>query len=384
MIRKKLIFVPQNENQRVNFIELANEMIDRGFIDADNIIFVTIQKAFYDVILKYIIEFKEIKLDWQSTKPIYRMELLERLKNIMLNIRRLRNLTILKGNILIVGNDGAIQRYLNHFFNPSRLYIVCDTIIGPQSKKYILYKIVFDIASKLKLSHYFPGLSFHTKNDGIFICNQNSKNLLLDRGVLSPIYVSKMPIHNKNKRKFQERKSLKSSNKINILYVTGAYIWHRKSFEDCCQMQDVGDLASYFGRKSECHVKIRIHPREDVAGYAWVEKKFPNISISYKTPLIDDFLWCDKLLTAASSVAHESNQLGIDTYIYRKNFGNLPKSSTYKNGYHVIDCLSKVSHDLQPNGDSHMSEAKVDIAKTLFSDSVPRVLSQKIVKTRAM
>ena len=368
MIDKKIIFFPQNYNQHINFVELADNLVDRGFTNTESIKFLKIQGAFYDDKSDLIIGYEEIKINWVANKSIYRMGLLERLCNIVKNVNCLRCLSFLDDNILVVGNDGAIQRYLNNYFHLFKFYIICDTIIFPQKKIYIVYKIVFDLASKLKLSHFFPGLSFHTQNSGIFVCNENSMSLLKDRGVSSPIYVAEMPVHRKNAKEFELLKSSRTSNGNNVLYITSAYVWHRKLEEDIYQRLDIEDLISHFGNDTSWKVKIRIHPREELANYAWIEKKCSNISISHSIPLVEDLLWCDKLITAMSSVGYESRELGINTYIYRKNFGQLPKSSIYNNGFNIINSLKDLSIDKQSKDYTVSLSEREEIADRLISD----------------
>lgn len=368
MIEKKIIFFPQSDNQKINFLELADDLTQRKFIASTNIKFLSVQGAFFDETLESITRYEEIKVDWIANKSIYRMGLIERLFNIIKNLKSLRCLSFLDDNILVVGNDGTIQRYLNNYFQLHKFYIVCDTVIGPQKKKYIAYKRVFDLASKLKISHFLPGLSFHTQNSGVFVCNQNSMLLLKDRGVSSPIYVAEMPVHRKNAKEFELLKSSRSSDGNNVLYITSAYIWHRKLEEDTYQRLDIEDLISHFGNNTSWKVKIRIHPREEIADYAWIEKKCSNISISHSTPLVDDLLWCDKLITAMSSVAYESKELGINTYIYRKNFGQLPKSSSYNNGFNIINSLNDLYVDKQSKYFTDLLSERQEIADRLILD----------------
>jgi len=368
MIEKKIIFFPQSYNQKINFLELAGDLTQRKFVASENIKFLSVQDAFYDETPEPITGYEEIKVDWVANKSIYRMGLIERLCNIVKNIKSLRCLSFLDDNILVVGNDGSIQRYLNNYFRLHKFYIVCDTVIGPQKKIYIAYKRIFDFSSKLKVSHFFPGLGFHTQNSGIFVCNENSMSLLKDRGVSSPIYVAEMPVHRKNAKEFELLKSSRTSNGNNVLYITSAYVWHRKLEEDIYQRLDIEDLISHFGNDTSWKVKIRIHPREELANYAWIEKKCSNISISHSVPLVEDLLWCDKLITAMSSVGYESRELGINTYIYRKNFGQLPKSSIYNNGFNIINSLKDLSIDKQSKDYTVSLSEREEIADRLISD----------------
>ena len=343
---RKLIFLHQNNNQKINFLELSDYLVRNKYIEPKNITFISIDNAFYDNEQELIDKYPEIKIDWVGQKSIYRLGLLARLANLFLNLKSLKKLSIIKNNILVVGNDGSIQRFVNNYFSPEKLYIICDTVIGPQKNFYVYYKIFFSLISRLRVSHFFPGLSFHTPCDGIFLNHINSKNLLNSRSVTSPIHIVDMPLHMKNRIDFYEKKKIKvnSNNRLNFIYITSAFAWHRKYLEDSYQKKDLQDLIKFFNKNSKFQLRIRIHPREDLKEYEVFRESYPNISISYKTSLVDDLAWCDRLITAASSVAYEADILGIDTYIYRKNFGQLPKDSLYYKGYKIIKSFDELDN----------------------------------------
>ena len=366
----KLIFLHQNTNQKINFLELSYYLVRNKYVESKNISFISIDNAFYDREQELIHKYHEIKIDWVGEKSIYRLGLLKRLFNLFLNIKNLKKLSMVKNNIFIVGNDGAIQRYINNYFSPDRFYIICDTVIGPQKKYYIYYKIFYSLICTLRLSHFFPGLTFHTPCDGIFLSHKNSKNLLVSRNVTSPIHVVDMPLHKKNRIDFYEKKklSVKSNNKLNVIYITSAFAWHRKYIEDSYQKQDLQDLIKFFDKNSKFQLRIRIHPREELKQYAEFKESYPNIRISYNTPLVDDLVWCDKLITAASSVASEADILGIDTYIYRKNFGKLPKESLYFNGYNIINSFDEIDNNFKKDNISNIQKDINFIAEQILVD----------------
>ena len=341
-----LVFFPQNKNQKNNFYLLCRYLVENNYLVAADIIFINIVGAFDDSADDSFKDFNEVKINWFGNCPIYKLSFSRRFFQLCINLRNLKKLCFIKKSTLIIGNDGTIQRFLINRFNPPKIFILCDTVIGPQKKILKLYRIFFLLFSFLKVSHFFPGLSFHTKCNGIFLNNARSKYLLRKRCVKSPIHVVEMPLHIKNKERF--RILVSGSRNIdknqNLLYITSAFNWHRKYQQNTYQKQDIADLIIFLRNNPSFNLKVRVHPRESVEDYLFLKNK-SKIKLSISVPLVEDLAWCGKLVTAASSVAFESKYLGIQTYIYRKNFGPLPNDHLFLDGYKIIDDLNSLKYN---------------------------------------
>jgi len=342
-MKKIIVFFPQNKNQEENFVELANELISlHKEINIDDFLFILVPDAFGEN-YSSANNFRKLVINWSTERPIYLLGYIKRFTNLIANRKKLKKLKWLKGNILIIGNDGVLQRYLINRIGFEKIFIICDTIIFPIKEKLKFYIPIFQFLSKLKISHYFPGLTFHTPNDGIFVSNNNNKKILEKQSIKNFIYVCDMPLHAKNRETFYNiRKLRKKTEKISVLYVTSAFKWHKLYFEDKLQRKDLMDLCFFSEKNKDLRVRVRIHPREQLSNYSYLKTKCKDLEISGKNGLTEDLAWSDIVITATSSVAYEAQQLGILTFIYRKNFGSVQPTSIFSNGYNIIDRIDDI------------------------------------------
>jgi hypothetical protein len=367
LIDKRIYFLPQNSNQEENFIYLSDSLIKNKLVDFNKIYFLHIINGF-----GYKSQFKNkystINLNWESQKSIYLMNYTERFFNILKNLKITKKCKDIRNHILIIGNDGAIQRLIINKVKPSKSFIVTDTLISNSIFRGKLIKWLFQFSNYFSLSHLVPGVSYLTAVDAIFVAEPYYKNIIKTYYKNLLVYNVNMPIHLNNRKKYYELKKIQNDKNINIIYITSAYKWHRLFEDHLCQQQDIRDLIRNYGADKEIFLRFRIHPREDKLDYDWLKDlKIDNIDISTENTLVDDLSWCNKLVTTISSVGVEARRLGIPTYIYIKNFGrNYIKNSIFENGFNIIDDINSLTNNSDYKLENNINKLQNTLDKKLY------------------
>jgi len=367
LINRKILFLPQNANQEENFILLANNLVKKKLIQKNNIVFIVVLNAFGSSAHSEH-KYEIIQVQWESQEPIYKMKYIQRLINIINNQNKINKCIDITDNILVIGNDGAIQRLLINRFKTFKTFIVADTYISASINRGKLLRWIFQLFTMIKLSHLVPGVSYLSKSDAIFVSENYYKKLLMLHQKRSPVYNVEMPIHRNNFKEFISKKeSLPKINSKKIIYITSAFKWHRMYKEHKYQQDDIRDIINHFD--NSVTIKIRIHPRETFNDYKWIENMgLNNIQTTYNNDLITDLAWCDLLVTSMSSVGVEANNLGIPIYIYVNNFGiSYIKGSIFEDGYRIIDSLDVISQDSFVNFSKSSPRSTADLGEILYS-----------------
>jgi hypothetical protein len=230
-----------------------------------------------------IISGSELNLYEQS---FYKLNFFQRIRYLLIVGGRLKTLP-LKYDLLIIGNDGAIQRLLNFEFHQRnrKTVLILDGLISDYSfslkdilkysrqklsdiKQYLknnLSKKTSVLFSNSKLSPFMPSIIGAANVNVIFTIGTHSKQVL--NKYANPN--TKIYAHGLPRMSIENCTPSEKSIQNSICYFTGAYKWHGLFSYDKYQHQDIQMIIKCLKEKKNDNIKLylRIHPREDRADY---------------------------------------------------------------------------------------------------------------------
>lgn len=282
MIVKKILFFAQNSEQLQNMLEIEKEICDVAtcfYADTSNI---------YDFKLSPLGE-NSIQVDCANhlNRSFYRLKSIERINYLFLLRNSLKDISK-NYDLIVFGNDGAVQRLLNYYVQKAgnKTVIVLDGMISDYG--YSLNDIIFNSDNKFQdvkllfknklveiisksfsgtaLSPFLPNLIGSSNINEIYTIGPHSKKVIEARKHKSTaIFDFGLPrMSNKHPNKLIETTS------NTVCYITGAYKWHGLHSYDKYQHRDIQMLIECLNKfkPSSIVLYIRIHPRETSADYA--------------------------------------------------------------------------------------------------------------------
>lgn len=262
-----------------------------------------------------------------SKTPFYRLKSLSRIIFLLRNSSLIKN-SVLNTNVLVVGNDGAIQRLMSRTVrkNGGRTLLLLDGLLHPWPRqgisrlKKILKRNILKLCASLGLDHLAPSDVAHSRLDHIFVMNKYVENLLRDQGIVSRSDVISLPRFANYINDYFLLRNNETQSRFRILYVTGAFLWHNELELDKCQQEDINDITEFASLNPNVDIRIRIHPREEKERYS--NRVWPsNVTLTdaSQSPL-QDIAWASVLLTARSTMALEAQIVGLPVVLYTRNF----------------------------------------------------------------
>lgn len=232
-------------------------------------------------------------------------------------------------DILIFGNDGAPERLMAKKVQDcgGKAVMLLDGFLlgwpdrGWQRFVKVLKRDMNRALGWFIPNYYLPSLIGQSKMDLICVMHDTVADVLRSQGVKAPIEVVTLPRHDSLVKTVHEIKKRANHNKLHVLYVTGAWAWHRCFKEESYQQSDIMDMVAFASEhKDSANVKIRIHPRDEIDNYK-AYTQTGNFSIGTASiPIAEDLAWADCLVTARSSMLLEAVMVGVPGYIYTRNF----------------------------------------------------------------
>jgi hypothetical protein len=109
--------------------------------------------------------------------------------------------------------------------------------------------------------------------------------------------------------------------KVNLIFVTAAYKWHRYKEGDVDQIHNLRKICDFIADKyaDKFNLIIRVHPRDDSSHYAELRKKYDFISELNEAPLSEFLNYAGMgsvLISSLSTLAFEWMYLGGKAYIF--------------------------------------------------------------------
>lgn len=304
---KNIIFVIQNESQGENFsaisrqlhVKFNKEFYVRG-IYLDNFMGQNLYDRFKDELPGDLIPAK-IK------RPFYLESYYVRLLNVIRYKRHIKRLN-LSADIIVIGNDGALQRATIEVIRPSSKKATCillqegilNSFISNKDKlKIFLQKIL----RLINLSSLAPSVNGCYPVNRIISFDRQWLNSPLVKSNSSDRRWRLMPRHLEliKHQKVSNRDKIDS---IRILYATSAYKWHGKYAEHSMQIKEVRSLATWAKNhpKIVSRIRIRVHPRENYQDWVNLLRDFQVDITGSDVALKDDISWATHILSARSTV----------------------------------------------------------------------------------
>lgn len=333
-----ITFVVQNETHAQNFAPVIDELLKHGVprqkincISLDTVTGLTASELIGNV------EVLDLPISYGIN--FYHSSGFKRSLWLLRHFRAIRRL-VRDTQVVVLGNDGAIQRILLEKVRKrnGRSMLVLDGLLFPwatglsldflkaRAKKYL-----FSAASAVGVNWLFPSHVGHSPLDEIYVMDDYVKGVL-EAQIGREVKVVTLP---RIAALYAGAQSQQRCHGANILYVSSAFLWHAREDLDRCQWKDVKDINAYAVAHPETHFRIRVHPREHrehYLDYSWAK----NVELTFReTPLIDDMMWSAVVVTAMSTVAYEAKQLGLPVMIYTRNFTLSPKSLFSQDSYYV-------------------------------------------------
>lgn len=335
-----LIFIVQNETHASNFYAIIDKFLET---EHTNFHVIHLDKTTHLNTLPPNPPSWSKLLNIESEAPFYHMPRRQRVRWLLRN-RKIIAESVRDANLLVIGNDGAIQKMMAERVraNGGRVIMILDGLTLPWPKTlrarlgqnfHLLLNHVVKITGG---SFLVPGLLGHSNLDQIFVMDKVVELELRRQGIKTPITTIMLPRFREFVDRFNEKRECrKLAGEPNFLYATSAYAWHALQADARRQAADVQDFLDVAECRHDAQFKIRIHPRDNV--HAYESLRLPkNVQLSdIRTPLADDLAWSDLLLTARSSAAYESGLVGIPCGISTARFPVPPKNSYWAMAQHI-------------------------------------------------
>lgn len=334
----RITFVVQNETHAQNFALVIDELLQLG-VPKQRINCISLDKVTGLGAARHLREVEVLDLPVRHDINFYLSSGIRRLIWLLRHYRAIRSLAG-DTRVVVMGNDGAIQRILLDGVrrNKGRSILVLDGLLFPWASKLSLdflksraKKHLFSAASRLGVSWLSPSHVGHSPLDEIFVMDSYVKEVL-EAQIRREVKVVTLP---RIAALYAGAQAKQRSGAMNVLYVSSAFLWHAREDLDRKQWKDLRDINAYAAAHPDFRFRIRVHPREPRERYL----EYPwggNVELTFKeTPLIDDLIWSAVVVTAMSTVAYEAKQLGLPVLIYTGNF-TLPSDSLFNcDAYYV-------------------------------------------------
>lgn len=321
-----ITFVAQNETHAHNFSLLAERLVAAG-LPPSEIKIIHLDRATGLNTMHHRSQWSEV-IELPTIESFYRLSGWRRVIYISQASRTLAE-SVPSCKILVIGNDGAMQRKMANTVRAAggQIVLLLDGLLAPPSQGFLasarrrLKRMVFELAGAVGLDYVVPSEIGFFSSDLAFVMNDRVGEIL--RTVMPKVRVEviQLPRHEWATEQFGVALSSRRKEDDAITYVTSAFLWHGSQAGHKLQLADLQDFDDFAKANPERKFRIRVHPREQVDYYyrrAWS----PNITISSSTtPLLADLANAEAVITPRSTVALEAADLGIPVLVYQRNFG---------------------------------------------------------------
>lgn len=353
---KKILFFPQNDSHIANMESISEWLKEQGYgityVDTSNI---------YHQKISLGSEYHIIKIDLPLQTSFYRLSALDRMKYVYRFNKEIPDLLISEYDILIIGNDGALQRILINRFRKEKkkTVMLLDGLISDYSfslkeivaysshpfrdclkrlKKSIRENIVKKCASS-ELSPFLPGLIGISPVSDIFVIGTHSKEVIQRIN-------SKSTVHDLGLPRFWKtfnHCNFSCQDPSKVCYFPSAYKWHGQFREDEAQHQDIRmccELIQQINQKyaQSLQLIIKMHPRESAEDYFPYSSNYDFVRIESNLSVMECFNTCSLFLSNLSTVIIEGLTIGIPVYSLMIHFDYWK----YKKSFLGEDCIRKI------------------------------------------
>lgn len=324
-------FVAQNETHAQNFSLLARRLMAEG-LSPSEIEIIHLDRATGLSTLQDRSQWSTA-LDLPVGESFYRMPGWQRIIYMFRSSRTLAE-SVASSKLLVIGNDGAMQRKMAHTVRAAggQIVLLLDGLLTPPSHRFLararrgIKRTIFDLAGVLGLDYVAPSEIGFFKSDLVFVMNDKVGEILKGLSNLR-VEVVQLPRHEWAMEQFEAALSSRRKEDDAITYITSAYLWHGSQKGHKLQMADLSDFDDFARANPQRKFRIRVHPREQLREYqARVWSSNMTIS-SAATPLLADLANAEAVITSRSTVALEAADFGIPVLIYERNFGTLSPGS---------------------------------------------------------
>lgn len=354
---KKVLFFPQNDSHIPNMQPISEWLLSHGY----EVTYLDASKIYHQRLLidsKYRTIIPSLSLE----HSFYQLPNWERLKCVHRFSREVSDSLVSEYDILVIGNDGALQRVLINRFRKQKRKIVLllDGMISDYSFSFYdiwhcssaLMQDILDL-SKIKLmrffirqcaksmfSPYLPGLIGISPVSDIFVIGSHSKEVIQRVNLQAHVYDWGLPRFSQVSN--EEGSSLAIS-PLKICYFPSAYKWHGLFEKDKAQHQDIRlccDIIQQINQKEHLNLQflIKMHPRESVEDYYDYMNQYDFVCVESDLSVQDCFASCSLFLSNLSTVIVEGLMVGIPVYSLMLHFDYWK----YKNSFLKEDCIQKI------------------------------------------
>lgn len=378
---KKVLFFPQNDSHIPNMQPISEWLLNNGFgvtyIDASRIYHqkLSIANKYHTIIPLLSLE-----------HSFYQLSSRKRLKYVYRFNKEISDSLISEYDILIIGNDGALQRVLiNHFRKHNKkIVLLLDGVISDYSLSFRdiyhysktpiqdtlnlwkakLKRLCIKQCARTSLSPYLPSFIGISPVSDIFVMGTHSKEVVQQVNSWANIYDWGLPRFQQHGENYS---SIHSSNKV--CYFPSAFKWHGLFAKDKAQHQDIElccELIHNINQKSNCGLQfvIKMHPREKIEDYIFYAEYYDFVHIESELSVQDCFKTCSLFLSNLSTVIVEGLAIGVPVYSLMIHFDYW----RYKNSFLGKECIQKI-YDQQMLYDLLVEKTTFNIDTTLIDAS---------------
>jgi hypothetical protein len=263
--------------------------------------------------------------------PFARRPFVSRLRAVVALAPELRRLAK-DFDAVVIGMDGAFERILLQEMRARGGFtaLILDGPILPaprlrrdrgaawSARRWLRFharRLGLHASHRLGLEPYVPGLLAHTPLDRIYTMGRFTTRALTAHGLTTPLETHGIPRLAELGRSSDGAADRIEPRPGRVLYASTAFRWHDDPYLDRCQRRDLESLATALPAAGwEFHV--RIHPREDRAGYRNLVGR-PGVHVSPPDiALADEILAAQAVVTSISTAAVEALGLGRPVWIH--------------------------------------------------------------------
>jgi hypothetical protein len=309
MMKKKILVVTENE-QELRCLDEISKRISELYCDADmvhislnSLYLQTPPEMYQELGLQCVDLFEDVKLN----KPFPFLSGGEKIRFVRRYMGKIEDL-VRNADAVITGIDGTLQRAFvskakKH--NRKAFQILISLVFDQDMRASTLKdKIIFSVLSMFNKNYYYYGKICSAPFEKVFVCGDVVKEALISGGVKSDkIVVSGIPrfasLYSNN------RADECNTNKFRILYLCGAYGWHRDYDGEHIEKHAMETVLDVVNGRDDVHVTFKIHPRADLKCYEWLK---PNnrVSLENSCNLVEMYPSHDLVVSLRSTCMFES------------------------------------------------------------------------------
>lgn len=309
MSKKKILILSENRQELECLNDIANEIVKHlptaeiTHVSLDRFYFQDAETYFKDKGLNYIeLDYKEVL---STPFPFLNgKDKFEIIRYCMPQIIKL----VKDVDAVICGIDGSFQRA---FVSKAKKYgkktfqLLISLIFDQDMKTTNLKdRMIFSILSMFNMNYYYYGKICSAEFDRVYVCGGVVKEALLAGGVREDVIrVSGIPRFASLFESCEMKKS--KAGKFRILYISGAFGWHRDYEGESIERYALGKLVEIIERDARFEFTIKMHPRADMKCYEWLNDN-NHIRIETNRDLAELYSQNDIVMSLRSTCMFES------------------------------------------------------------------------------